>query len=269
MKRILYIFVIMLGIVSCTQDVSCEGYTEKELVKSILKDELLKRKVAFEMAGINNFEEFINDFFNNNVKLELIRTTAKNKELKSCNCEAQLKFYLKEEIQKKIDSTFKANKINKNDDGNEIVAKMFNDQLYKEFLAPDGIDIEYRLQMTSDDNVIAEVNIDIIDQLSRVVAGYYGLLKSYETENNKGKTLTFNNGSYKYTLKFIENDKVEIIYNGGEYSEKEIATYTNGKIYVDELPNDFPIKKDEFYILEGNTFKVYNPEIDAYDIYKK
>ena len=139
-KNILFILSIIL-FTSCEREsIKCEGKIEQETVISILKDDIFKEKSAIKFAlGIE--EDYLHNFFDNNLKLSLIRTTAKNKELKSCECSAQLGLNLNQEI---IDFAINNAKGNNLEFAKERIANMLSMK----------VDIEYNVQKTGDDTIV-------------------------------------------------------------------------------------------------------------------
>jgi predicted transcriptional regulator len=268
MKKIILLILVYISFISCSNEsVKCDGYYEKETVKSIFKDMALKKKYAFQVYGMKNVEAYIDHFFKDNVEFELIRTTAQNKELKSCECAAKLTFHLKPEIQKKIDNIKQKNATNEN----EMIENAIADALLSNAIARDGIDIVYNIQETTDGNIVAE-SYDIFDQLAKVIFTFYTLERNFMNDYKKGTILIYKDkegGDGKYTLKFIEKDKIEITYRYSDYIEKETVKYKDGRIIVSNLPKDFPILKDRIYLLEAEQLKVFNPESDNYDVYVK
>ena len=195
MKKITLLTILLLIFQSCTEDsIKCDGISEIRTVKEIYKDELLKMNFAFKMNGIDDLEEFLDGFLENNVKFDLIRTKAIDKELKSCDCVAQLKFELDPELKKDLE--------NRTSNNNE-----FQQAIVTQFLGTDGIDIEYNLQETNDGNFVAET-YSINEELSQVVMTYYMLEKSYKQSDlvlEKDKIYKFGTGSEdcSYEIWFI------------------------------------------------------------------
>jgi hypothetical protein len=209
----------MIFFTSCqNESIKCNGYLEKKTVISILKDEILKEKSTIKFSlGID--EEYLNKFFENNLKLSLIRTTAKDKELKSCECSAQLGLNLKQEI---IDFSINSAKGTGNDleYAKERISNMLNLK----------VDLDYTIQETSDENFIAETTVPYGDIGKLLTASFL-----FETNFNKkefeikaGKDYRYERGSEdcSYELRFmLSSNKNEI---RGQYVQK---------CYFDKNPN--------------------------------
>ena len=166
-KNLLF-FLLVILFTSCeTESVKCDGKLEQETVISILKDEILKEKATIKYSlGID--ENYLNKFFDNNLKLSLIRTTAKNKELKSCECSAQLGLYLNQDI-----INFAINSAKGTGNNLEYAKERINNMLNLK------VDIGYKVQKTSDDTII-ETTIPASEIGSLLGASYL-----FETNYNK------------------------------------------------------------------------------------
>lgn len=251
MKRITLLTILLSTLLSCNNDsVKCDGNLEIKTVKEIYKDELLKMNFAFKMNGIDDLEEFLDGFLENNVKFDLIRTKAIDKVLKSCDCAAQLTFELDPEIKKDLE--------NRTSDNNE-----FQQAVVSKFLGNDGIDIEYSLQETNDGNFVAET-YSINEELGQVVMTYYMLESQYK--ESKIKKFVSKNNEQEIKLLFIDNNKVEITINSFDHSEIFDLEYKNGLLINNNLPENL---KDKYYILDGENLKVYISEEEGYELYKK
>tara|TARA_R110002111_G_scaffold159130_1_gene225857 strand:- start:812 stop:1663 length:852 start_codon:yes stop_codon:yes gene_type:complete len=206
--------VILFSIIfftSCQDEsIKCDGYLEQKTVISILKDEILKEKSTIKYSlGID--EEYLDKFFENNLKLSLIRTTAKDKELKSCECSAQLGLKLKQEI---IDFTINSAK------GTGIDLEYAKERLSN--MINMKADIEYSLQETSDDNFIAETTIPY-KEIGALLSASFLFETNYnkrEFELKKDKIYRFVSGSEdcSYDIWLIlspRNNEVK-----GEYTQK-------------------------------------------------
>lgn len=246
MKKITLLTILLLTFLSCSDDsIKCDGISEIRTVKEIYRDELLKMNFAFKMNGIDDLEEFLDGFLENNVKFDLIRTKAIDKELKSCECAAQLTFELDPEIKKDLE--------NRTSNNNE-----FQQAIVSKFLGTDGIDIEYSLQETNDGNFVAET-YSINEELSQVVMTYYMLEKSYKESElvlEKDKIYKFGTGSEdcSYEIWFIlspRNNEVKgghtqnCIGDNGAGERKFTGVYENGRIKAN-------IDNKEFFELEFN-----------------
>jgi hypothetical protein len=244
MRKITLMTILFLTILSCEDDsVKCDGKLEIETVKEIYKDELMKMNFAFKMNGIDDLEGFLYGFFENNVKFDLIRTKAIDKELKSCECAAKLTFELDPEIKKDLENRTSNN-------------NPFQQEILSKFLANDGIDIEYSLQETNDGNFVAETYL-INEELSQVAMTYYMLEKSYKETDlvlEKDKIYKFGTGTEdcSYEIWFIlspRNNEVkgahtqDCIGDNGAGERKFNGIFENGKIIAN-------IDNKEYFELE-------------------
>lgn len=226
-----------------SESIKCDGISEKKTVINILKDETLKQKFMIKQS-LGMSEEYLNKFFDNNLELSLIRTTAKNKELKSCECSAKLGLKLKSEI---IDFAI----ANAKGTGNNLE---FAKERIRNMLE-NKVDIEYTVQETSDDFII---ETSVPSGLGKLMGASFLFESQYEQNNKLGKEVVYEdvkNGGGKYTLKYLENNKVKITYNYGTYESVDITTIKNGKII---LENGI----DDFYELKGKYLKVKGKDED-------
>lgn len=248
MKKILFILSVIV-LTSCeNESIKCEGKLEQETVISILKDEILKEKATIKY-GLGIDEEYLNNFFDNNLKLSLIRTTAKNKELKSCECSAQLGLDLKQEI---IDFAINSAKGTGNnlEFAKERITNMLNMR----------VDIDYKVQKTSDDTIV-ETTIP-----SSEIGKLLGASFLFETNYNDSKNKIFESGNKEIKLSFISENKVKITINSYDHSETFDLEYKNGLLINKNLPENL---KDKYYILEGENLKVFVSEEEGYELYTK
>jgi hypothetical protein len=239
--------IILLSIIfftSCqNESIKCDGTLEKKTVISILKDEIFKQKFMIKQSlGID--ENYLNKFFENNLELSLIRTTAKNNELKSCDCSAQLSLKLKQEV-----IEFAVNSAKGTGNNLEFAKERINNMLNMK------VGIEYTIQETSDDFI---VETSVPSDLGKLLGAGFFFESQYKQKTEIGKEVIYEdakNGGGKYTFKYLENNKVKIIYNFDTYENTEIATIKNGKIITEN-------GIDDFYELKGKYLKVKGKEGD-------
>lgn len=208
-KNLLF-FLLVILFTSCeTESVKCDGKLEQETVISILKDEILKEKATIKYSlGID--ENYLNKFFDNNLKLSLIRTTAKNKELKSCECSAQLGLDLNQDI-----INFAINSAKGTGNNLEYAKERINNMLNLK------VDIDYKVQKTSDDTIV-ETTIPT-SEIGSLLGTSYLFETNYnkrEFELKKDKIYRFESGSEdcSYDIWLIlspRNNQVK-----GEYTQK-------------------------------------------------
>ena len=147
---------------------------------------------------------------------------------------------------------------NKTSDNNE-----FQQAVVSKFLGNDGIDIEYSLQETSDENFIAETYL-INEELGQIVMTYYLLENQYK--ESKIKRFVSKSNEQEIKLLFIDNNEVEITITTFDHSETFDLEYKNGLLINNNLPENL---KDKYYILDGENLKVYINKKEGYELYKK
>lgn len=259
-KTVIKLIVISLILTSCGKsDFECNSTIAKSTVKSIWKDAESKNRFAYGLYGIKSNE--VNDFIDQYMSIEQVRTISKNDELKRCECAGKVVFNMPDEVKANISEI-------KNKKG------LMGFAIAESLTSEDGIDIEYNVQETEEGEIYAETYT--IDNLSEKIMFYKNLLSSYEKlktlkEYKKGVVLNFaskvNNGENKYKLTFLNDNKLDIEYRYFDYKQNETAIFENGEIIVTDLPDDFPIAKNKFYILKDDIFKAYNPESGEYDLH--
>ena len=246
MRKIILLIILLLTFLSCSDDsIKCDGISEINTVKQIYKDELLKMSYAFKMYGIDDLEGFLDSFMENNMKFDFIRTRAIDKELKSCECSAQLTFTLDPEIKKHLE--------NINSKNNEL-----EQALLSQVLKAQEIDIEYSLQETSDGNFIAET-YSINEELSEIVTAFYLYEQSYKKTDlvlEKDKIYKFGTGSEdcSYEIWLILSPRDNNVKGGhiqncvgdnGTGERKFTGVFENGRIKAS-------IENKEYFELEFN-----------------
>lgn len=246
MKKTLIIISSLFLIMSCSNDLDCNSELAKQTVKEILIDLENSNKLVYSMNGIRKKD--ISKIIKEYVVIKNVRTTAINKELKSCECRATLTLDLEESASKVMR-------------GNDVkVSAMI---LGGELLNIDGTEIFYNIQETADGELMAETYE--ISGLDVTISILNNILKKIETEYKKGDVLIFkdkvNNGLSQYKLTFLKENKLDIEYTYFDYKQNEIADYKNGVINVNG--------DGKLYILEGDIFKARNPESYEYDLFYK
>ncbi|CAM1346811.1 hypothetical protein [Tenacibaculum insulae] len=170
-KKTLLLFLLSTSVfMSCKDEsIKCDGNLEKKTVIGILKDEILKQKSIYRQ-GMGIQEEYLNNFFNNNLELSLIRTTGKNKELKSCECSAKLGLKLKQEV---VD--FSLNNIKETGNNLEFAKERIRNILNMK------VDIEYTIQETSDDFI---VETSVPSDLGKLLGASFLFENNYDKRDN-------------------------------------------------------------------------------------
>lgn len=98
------IFLGLLLFVSCEDPVKCNGFFEVKTLKELYIEDLEEVKPLLEMNGVENVDEYVERFFNDIVDLEFARKTDINKELKWCECSADLIFKLSPQQEEALES---------------------------------------------------------------------------------------------------------------------------------------------------------------------
>ncbi len=249
MKNKLIITSLILLFISCNKKESynCNSKQAKDLVKSILKDEI---KVEWsDMRGFyaynlkpnninspNEFAEKTREFIDKYIEVEQIRTISKNKELRNCGCKGKIIF----KIPKKVKDFSK--KYTFISEGLESETK-------------NGIDIEYNVQ-EENDNIYVESYYNVKD-FNGYVMIYTGIkLKSDEAEEKEtikekemGTTNT-DNTNYKYYESTVNNLRIR--------SKPSLKSETIGNL---EKGGVFKVyEKSEF----KTTVEINNQKISSY-----
>lgn len=267
---------------SCSsKNIECNNESIKETLVEIYRDNLYEylnddklSKLNFQMRLMlgNNInlskEELVSSFLKNmNFNFEGIRTTNQLKELKKCECASTLIISYKQEYKDKYKDAL--NTYSKHNISFDI-EKALN-ELKK---TNKSISIIYDAQLT-DDNVDIYVNTYIDEDLHNIFQTYIGqyyVLKTIEIKigknsknNNETRVYSDNQGG-TYKL-HIDNNELIVTYRYLDFIEKNNGILENGKIIINDLPQNLNIPNDKYYILEGNVFKAYNPEKNDYDNY--
>jgi hypothetical protein len=245
-KNLLF-FLLVILFTSCENDsVKCEGKLEQETVISILKDEILKEKATIKFSlGID--EDYLNNFFDNNLKLSLIRTTAKNKELKSCECSAQLGLDLNQDI-----INFAINSAKGTGNNLEYAKERITNMLNLK------VDIDYNVQKTSDDTIV-ETTIPT-SEIGALLGTSYLFETKYKENNNVGNIDTYKDSRGDgciYTIDYLKGNKIKITYTYFDYSDTVILGFNSE---TSEIINETDWKEYEIsgenLIVDGKEGKI-------------
>lgn len=143
MKKILFILLSTL-IISCGKQVNCNGNNEKQVLFKVLSTDFEKTYTMLKDENDSDFtfnlpyEDVKNDFFLEVVKLEGVRPSKIEKELKKCYCETKITLQLPKEM---IDY------VEKN------LTKLYSVDLEKLKKIESIENLEYSLQLTEDDRI--------------------------------------------------------------------------------------------------------------------
>ena len=103
--KITLIFLSLFLFVSCEDPVKCNGFFEVMTLKNLYIENLEEVKPLLEATtGMGNADEYIERFFNDVVDVEYARKTDINKELKLCECSANLIFKLSPQQEEALES---------------------------------------------------------------------------------------------------------------------------------------------------------------------
>ena len=256
--NLVLLFLTITLLTSCgSEDYKCESNIAKSTVKGIHKD-LLSDSRKLKKYKIE--ENFIVDFLKNNVELTMIRTSSISEEIKKCECQAKMIF--------NVESNFVETQISDNlfwENANSFEKQMLKAPIKREL--KNGFDIEYTVQQTNNDEIIAETYE--IEKLADIIIRYNDFKKSKSDKKVTNYKSKNNNGKNKYKLTYLKNNKIDIEYTYFDYKSNEVVELKDGEIIVNDLPSDFPIEKNKFYLIEGDVFKAFNPESQDYDLYDK
>ena len=279
MKKVILIISIA-GIVllnSCSNQPECNSNEAKKLVLDIVNDNInmdvnartyrfmLKYEIIASQFGLKKNQikkeriktnKFL--FFKNGSGIvDAVRTTSKEDKLNSCSCEGEVT------LSEEAFDNLKKRIFEINPDGS------FNFSQLRENLR---VEISYDLQITNDGELYAEVNLD--EKLADVFFVFSVIKELISEAENRVFENTFyqsSSGESGYLINSIEDNKIKIEFSTVERDDypELIATFENGKIILDELPENVEIENDEFFILSGENLKVYSPETNNYITYTK
>lgn len=162
-------------IISCNNQPDCNDNDSKQLAKELIIQEMNENiGKTLSMLG-TDISSNIDDFVNNYVEIKSIRVSAKDKELKKCDCATQIEFNIPEELIEKAEQ-YKSN-----------FNSFFINSLKNQFSS--SLDYEYSLQFSEneDEELFIEGFVPT-DEIQEVFMNYTMLKKSIselEKKNNK------------------------------------------------------------------------------------
>jgi DNA-binding protein H-NS len=281
MKKIITLLALLnllFLITSCEDsDFNCSSDMARYTVKDIYKDFALQSN-QIQRGNIN--ESYISNFLNEYVSYEFVRTTAKDEELKICECEAKLMFNLPED--------FKNDQLSENNWFYQSMSyserQMWGAMSIKEELK-NGIDIMYNLQKIDNGEIMAQTyELEVLPQIIYMFHEYEQKKKAeqkkeeiteYEEESNEienyDEQIQVENNDFQYgtingsnvlmrSSNSTQSDKVGVFKNNGEriqILEKKDSNGNNRAITNKE------ISINENYVLpKGKAIKIIskNPE---------
>ena len=226
--KLLLTIVVITFLISCSEDdLKCDSSTAKRTVKELFEEEMLKNIENLKLySGIN--EDYLKKFYQQNIKLNSIRTKSINKELKSCECSADIELNLKPEI---IDYILqKAQK-------KQVT---MSETKIKELLSQ-RVRVDYSIQETTDGEIYVETTMpDEMGDLLGTSNNFEKFYKENKLTLEKGKVYSFGYGtedcSYEITFTINKNESVEGTHNqncvgdNGAGLRKFKGKFKNGKI---------------------------------------
>lgn len=208
-KIVLFLFpLFLLSLTSCSEPISCNGKKEKALLKEILKKELAKNKDVIKYNGIENIEENLDKFLDNNVIIQSVRPVAKDKELKLYKCKAILKYGVDNELQRKFDSILAIKEKEKGGTLGEKFKRTYEINGLKQFIKSHEDEITYTVQRTLDDQLYCKLNLDDKD-LEKILGTFivntvYNQSIKDKKQNDTPADTRENKPSKIYTLKNVK-----------------------------------------------------------------
>lgn len=173
-KTILMILAIVT-LSSCSEKVNCSGVNEKKLFFDLLSENFEKKYDEHsnnKNSDFNfnlNYQDVKQSFFEDAIKMEAIRPTKIEKELKRCECESQITFSYPSEMS---DAVY-----------NNVTPhyEIKTSELYKDI---EYENITYSLQLTEDNLIYCEtINVDVLAEAFYDYAFLKNLL--YNIDNKK------------------------------------------------------------------------------------
>lgn len=237
MKNLLFILFFPI-LISCNKEVSCSGNDEKKVFYDLLSSEFqtsyskLKEKNDLNVVFDIEYEIIKNDFFTEVIKLEGMRPTKVEKELKKCECEAKITMQFPKEITDYLETN---------------LTKFYNFDL--ELLKkPENIEnIKYSLQLTEDNQVYCEtLDKNVLNEFFISYSYYKNIINNHKRGLLKANLIeTKDSANYKMTskldsllIKQLKNP--EIVQNSEICDNEKICnlTYEWSKLYY-SLPLKF------------------------------
>jgi len=241
MKILKFLISILIFVIffSCgNKNYSCNSKISKNTLKGIWKDDVKKNEFTNQIYGLNVDDAI--SFIDEYMEIEQVRTLSKDETIKKCECAAKVVFNIPSEVKESI------SKIN-NDGG------LFGQAILENFSAEEGIDIKYNIQETEDGDIYAETYL--IDNLSLKIVFYKNLISKYKNSNRKGEVILWTPiegvSGGDYTMKFIENNKVEMRYKYFDFEHTDFVDYypESNRLISKGGWEQFKFK-DEFLIVE-------------------
>ncbi len=256
MKNLLFILFLSI-LISCNQDVSCSGNDEKKVFYDLLSSDFqtsyskLKEKNDLNVVFDIEYENIKNDFFTEVIKLEGMRPTKVEKELKKCDCEAKITMQFPKEITDYLEK-------------NLTEFYDFDLELLKK---PENIEnIKYSLQLTEDNKVYCETfDKNVLNEFFISYSYYKNIINNHKSGLLKTNLIeTKNSENYKITTK-LDSLLIRQLTNPEIVQNSEICTnekfcnlaYEWSKLYY-SLPVKFQKNVEinsEIYSVAINDFQ--------------
>lgn len=242
MKKIIFIF-LTLTFISCNKEINCSGSDEKQVYFELLGEGFekiysdLKEKNDLDVIFDLPFEEVKEDFFDDVVKLEGMRPSKIEKELKKCECEAELTAQLPEKVtdyllenltdyytfdEKELKEPYKWNNVKYNlqlTEDNKIYCETYK----KNKLNQAFIDYAYFVNMINNhkNGKFENLTSENTNELTLIYDGFeFGDLPHYIFKNDKGEWVDFTsveNDTYDLALESSEGYTTNEKYKGKKF----------------------------------------------------
>lgn len=254
MKKILLILLSTL-VISCGKEVNCSGSDEQKVLFDLLSSDFektyleLKEQNDLDVVFDLPYEDVKNDFFSEVIKLEGMRPSKVEKELKKCDCDAKITAQFPAEMTDYLEKNLTEN-------------YTFDLELIRK---PESIDdLKYSLQLTEDNQIYCEtLNKNILHQFF-IDYSYYkniinnhknGLLKKNEEESNEPNVEAseidallikqLKNPEIVKESDICENDKYcNVVY---EWSKLYYSLPANFQKNVTTNSGVYPVKTNDFH----------------------
>ncbi len=161
--------ILLLGTGSCGDDMlTCNNVRVKQTLHELLYEK--GEPYLVYAGGVFNMripKDSFKDFCMNRVKIDMVRTLSRDKELKRCRCAAQLHAVFRPDIQQKFDSL-----------------KRINPDMAS-LMKP--VDITYSIQETDDEQVLVELETDDEDCVTKLMGLF--AVEEFLKQNSGNKNL--------------------------------------------------------------------------------
>lgn len=196
LKLLTFSIFLSMFIFSCDSIyLKCDNSSAIELVKKTQVDIEKEYSNRYRSNGIEDVENYLQYFMNEIVEIKHTRLTKKNDKIKSCNCEASIKFKLKPELLQFLSKNSSEERIKKLN-----LEKLIENK---------GLNVKYKIQITDDGGIY--VSTRKVNHLQDIIISYSKLSQMYneaiETEEeNSYKFMLHEDGNTNYCYNRIETN---------------------------------------------------------------